>query len=1447
MGNIQDFIDDVDKDLGTISPQEPPQQELPQVTESDRSMLRAATRLNAPRPSEKRTQAVNADAQSDALLANIGMDYAGLRRANIEEERAKLQEELAADIEKFKAEPMQAAIQEAGQTIQNMGTIPRGVMQGINAGMASAYNAFAEVVNSVSFGSMERGAVDNGPLPVIDYQSRLQGLPQTEKLVAEVSQAFVAPVMAAAAPGGFAAKSVAGALAAYATLDPRQKTLADWAEGTAFEKAAIVGPIIQMLQKEDDDTFLEGRFKNVVEYVVPDAAAVALVTGVAKGYSGVKRAYDTYKVGKNADNIIDQFPAVQKAATEAATPPVTAATEAATPPPQVATKTVDEAAKPAAGTAKNFEDMSDLELGIHQDNIDIKVNEMLEELNPAGQGTLDAPKLLDSKLDPSTGEYRGGVQSFKEFVENLDAPDATLGIPHSEWTALPKKEVNVRGTPVEISVEIRGKEATIVAKSTGKNTVGTEASLTLEIGSSTGNKDVQFLRPKFIYAGEQPPGTAMELLKYANEHIGKINPSSVVTREGKAFTSRVIQRRNLENLDKYGPVARDILRADAISARRAAQEAAEVTASGTPLLETEWAMVAGTDTPAAVYTTADNVVAANANNSDLIEAIAKAYDADPTSFAARGAQTTPDMIARGQAIANDPAQANALIAASAQRPVTAEEKVAMEFLRQRATEDLVPKIRGAIESGDEVQMIAAKEAIDNMVRLSNKAQGMASETGRALGINRSLGLLAQAGDAEALQAIGAVGRNRIRTAYISKYGKEDINNLLRVFDEIAKIPDSAFAVKFDDVVARTKYMRLTDAAYSIMVNSYLTTKTFFSVAGSNAIVTGAKLLDNYTAAGIGFVRRADDVATISEANAFAAGLMRNYRDGMSAAWKAMKEGRGPGVRIDMAPIATTADAVATNGFWDTVAERGVSFVEAVGSNVVTTAPTRLVMGADTFYRHTVQQAFIESKGLRAAMDAGIDMKDTAKVAQFVKEFTEKPPAAVLMAADDMSRRVAMNRDLSGTILGTPATWLEKDPTGLGRFFLPFMNTRANVVATTLEYSPLAPLTKDFQRAFKAGGRERDLAFAKIANGAAFTMAIGGLVASGVIELKKEDYRQEQALFEEGAGRLSASLNIGGVSYPIGWLDPVARAMNLVAAAYPAFVTTDSEFERGVMGTTLAMALSTLDDSAFGQIGQLSEMISSLKPGEDIKPKLMNFFASPAAAVALPLSGTVKQASTLWDPNKSSRVLGEDERTFWDYFQLKLQDVAGYGRPPQRNILGYPVSEPNGIGALGPFYGTDTNNSDLYRSLRQLTDYEEKLRRRGFEPALKLEMPPPSVDVKGQSIPLNAKEYDAMLVDATTMLLPGPNNQSLTLEQRLEDYMYGEGATALKVGMSANKTPEDREKAYMQVVNNIASITGIYYNLAAGKIAQTKDVQDRAKSKIEKINSLRGTPLDPFRR
>jgi hypothetical protein len=219
--------------------------------------------------------------------------------------------------------------------------------------------------------------------------------------------------------------------------------------------------------------------------------------------------------------------------------------------------------------------------------------------------------------------------------------------------------------------------------------------------------------------------------------------------------------------------------------------------------------------------------------------------------------------------------------------------------------------------------------------------------------------------------------------------------------------------------------------------------------------------------------------------------------------------------------------------------------------------------------------------------------------------------------------------------------------------LPFKKTPINIAKTGLNYSPLGfakTLTYDAMQV-KNGKMEASELIDHLSQnmtGSALTL-VGYLLAStGFLSGGGEDDKEGE--YDYQLGEQSYAINIGGKSYSLSWLSPVAMPMFIGANAYEQLVE-GKEWNGDVVVETLAQTLDPLSEMSF--LSGLNQVLSSYDSGLEKFAGIGESMVQNYVSQFVPtLSSQV--ATVMDDTKRSTKVAGDSDFKFFDETINKLK-------------------------------------------------------------------------------------------------------------------------------------------------------------------------------------------------
>lgn len=514
-----------------------------------------------------------------------------------------------------------------------------------------------------------------------------------------------------------------------------------------------------------------------------------------------------------------------------------------------------------------------------------------------------------------------------------------------------------------------------------------------------------------------------------------------------------------------------------------------------------------------------------------------------------------------------------------------------------------------------------RDTVLRHVAIQEQVAGVVAEAGRALGIlrNRASSVNITADMLDAMMAgKGPAGLQRAARNIIEA-GKKNPR-------ERAKAIEKAYRATGFDVFLEYWYNAILSGPYTHLYN---------------VLSTGANVLNNLpvtaTAAAIGAGKKLTGVqwgaerdrVLGSEVYARGVGLLTGAVEGAQAFATTMKTGS----------VSDNVDRL------DTQVRRAIP--GALGTVIRT--PSRLLSAEDEFFKATARRMQLNAISLRMAHAEGLRGDAmTARAAELAKNPTEY----LSTEADNFARYLTFQTEMGPGGRGVLRTL---DAWPASRIVVPFVRTPINLMKTTVEHSPFAPLLTEWRDDVKAGGARADVALAKMAVGMGYGVAIATAAGYGMVTgAAPADKTERQAL--EATGWKPFSIRVGDNYVDYRRMDPFSSILGIAATLgqpqtpHGKPVDLASAFVSGFLGQ--------LTDKTF--LTGLSDFVAAAsdESGTKIEAWVKRFAGSFVPAIA-------SQTAQIIDPSK--RVT----ETLADTMQSRIPGMS-QNLPAQRDILGDPL-------------------------------------------------------------------------------------------------------------------------------------------------------------------------------
>lgn len=229
--------------------------------------------------------------------------------------------------------------------------------------------------------------------------------------------------------------------------------------------------------------------------------------------------------------------------------------------------------------------------------------------------------------------------------------------------------------------------------------------------------------------------------------------------------------------------------------------------------------------------------------------------------------------------------------------------------------------------------------------------------------------------------------------------------------------------------------------------------------------------------------------------------------------------------------------------------------------------------------------------------------------------------------------------------------------------IPFKKTPINIAKTGLSYSPLGfakTLTYDIAQV-KKGNMQASTLIDHIAQntvGSALTLVGYMLAKAGFLNGAGDD--DKEGKYDYQLGKQAYSINIGGNTYTLSWLTPVAMPLFVGANAYEQLVEGE-EWNADVVIETLGQTLDPLSEMSF--LSSLDSVLSSYDSG------IQKFFGIGEAALQNYVTQFIptvssQLAATMDDTKRTTKVSGDSTFKFGE----ELYNQIIYKIPGLRETL-----------------------------------------------------------------------------------------------------------------------------------------------------------------------------------
>lgn len=385
-------------------------------------------------------------------------------------------------------------------------------------------------------------------------------------------------------------------------------------------------------------------------------------------------------------------------------------------------------------------------------------------------------------------------------------------------------------------------------------------------------------------------------------------------------------------------------------------------------------------------------------------------------------------------------------------------------------------------------------------------------------------------------------------------------------------------------------------------------------------------------------------------------------------------------------------------------------------NYITTLPGRSLMSADEFFKGVNYTLELSAETARLgiqtfddALKAGSSVADAMKARDSaIDKFLLDPPDYV----SNLAETGTFTQKLEGTAGKLQSSINPNTATGFAlRTQMPFIATPVNIMGEVLSRTPLAPFTKSYWAAMKAGGKEADMANVKLGLGSAAIYGFSEMATNGLTTGSGPgDKGTRQAMERQGWQPYSFVIDTSGVEGDIRdifspfpgtrfgsgeyagkvfvsyqGMEPVGALMGMAAdyVDYARYEQDDSRINAYAGGLVFGVANYMLEHPFLTGVSNIATLMGGNVPNtREHLVNIMNGIAKMGsytmAKAVEPLSGAVTSVKEKVDPLRrdyqADPNLPAGIKGLMDGLNKWKSETPGLSEdlPPMLNIWGEPV-------------------------------------------------------------------------------------------------------------------------------------------------------------------------------
>jgi hypothetical protein len=702
-------------------------------------------------------------------------------------------------------------------------------------------------------------------------------------------------------------------------------------------------------------------------------------------------------------------------------------------------------------------------------------------------------------------------------------------------------------------------------------------------------------------------------------------------------------------------------------------------------------------------------------------------------------------------------------------------------------------VKAAEANATPEDLLHLSEMIDTFQHITNVEKGIGSEASRSLSANKLIGDISGMPYNEFIAQQGKEAKASLVADLVKAHGGEDA--LRETAKRVKAINDLPLQVAIDraakkaslkEIAPLTGFQKTSKFIQSIAINGMLSSmKTPVRNIISNAMVATGTIAENYMAGAIGAGRKAlfggADPLTMAASNGYVRGMMGSFFEGLQAAGHAIgipAEKKLMGVTLSKpSPVnVLKGDLVMQAAESDPAKKLANNFLGKMTSttgmviNGTISAPSKINSTADAFFGTILARGKQYERAISEGEKIGLQ---GAELEAHIQERTANWTVGDHNLNTDFAQKNTFSKALDPeSRLGKIDSAVGALP--MGRVLFPFFKTNANIITYAVEHSPLAPMLGSTRTALMAGGRDADMAAAKITLG---TMMLGGaayLGYEGVITGPDTNNPGVKQALAESGGWQPDSVKINGHYVSYGSIDPFNSVMRAGAVlSNLRSYMQDDDYEQGVaLMSAAVMDFMTPEMLVDGYARFFDAYGEAAKYGE--KDKVAAAFADVASRF-VPFGALQRDVKNLMDPEKRSMSVGDTGvfNSFVDRFITRYKANSPFFSaeiPAIKNLFGEPIRPLDGtpLEVINPLAVSSGDKTWLSNQLGKLSGFKENMvpADSNYE-TLHIDMPPKVITLDGVRLELNPQEYDKYVMACAGLKQDGTKIGAKTLREDLE--------------------------------------------------------------------------------